>query len=193
MTARSIRTCFRERQTSASPPDFVGGCTCDRYEYVDGTATLTVLYPASLSIVAGTDSTTKEATCNAGVGTGCGVTRTFTYQVLDQNHNPLTGSWIASQQFWDEIHTTSPPPNGLGLTGYTTTCTPSNTGPCGKYVNSQGQFAEGALGACSTACYSNKTCVTAGYTAATQTWHIGSYSIVNTVQYYCDHVVWNGH
>jgi hypothetical protein len=170
-----------------------GKCTCTNQGDVYGKASLTVLYPASLSIVAGTDSTTKEATCSAGSGTGCGVTRTFTYQVLDQNSNPITGSWIATQQFWDEIHVTSPDGLGLKSSNPKTTCSPPNTGPCGIYVNSLGQFNEAGLGACSTACYVNKTCATAGYTAASQTWHVGSYPIVNSVSVYCDHVLWNGH
>jgi hypothetical protein len=183
---------FPGAPATRSSPDFVGGCTCDQYGYVDGTATLTVLYPASLSIVAGTDSTTREATCNAGVGTGCGVTRSFTYQVLDQTGHALTGSWIASQQVWDAINTTSP--NGLGITSYTTTCSPPNTGPCGVHVNSQGQFNESpGLSVCSTYCYSNGTCVTAGYTAASQTVHIGSYAVVQQLQYYCNQVKVNGH
>jgi hypothetical protein len=158
---------------------------------VYASATANVLYPASLSIVSGTDSTTREATCPVGSSTGCGVTRSFTYQVVDQFGHAMTGSWIASQQVWDAIVTTSP--NGLGLTGYTTTCSPSNTGPCGFYVNSLGQFPERALFACSTVCYANNTCVTAGYTNANQTAHIGSYSIVQHISYYCDHVLVNGH
>ena len=90
------------------------------------------------------------------------MTRTFTYQVLDQNGHAMTGSWIASQQFWDAVQVTSP--DGLGLKNGTskTTCSPPNTEPCGIYVNSLGQFEEAGLGACSTACYANKTCVTAG-------------------------------
>ncbi len=157
-------------------------------------ANSTVLYPAGLSIVSGSDSTTKEAACqttaNGKPATGCGVSRSFTYQVLDQNGNPMTGSWIASQQFWDAITVTSP--NGLGASGFVTTCSPVNTGPCGFHVSSAGQFAEKSLSTCSTVCYSNNTCVTAGYTNADQTIHIGSYSITQHNSYYCDHVLVNG-
>jgi hypothetical protein len=151
-----------------------------------------VQIPTSLSIVKGTNSLTSEATCTTGGSTGCGVTRSFTYQVNDQEvpPQPITGSGIASLQFWDAIQTTSP--NALGLTGYTTTCTPSNTGPCGQYVNSSGQFGEKSLGACSTACISNGACVTGGPTNANQTWYIGSFSIVQQLSYYCSKVLVNG-
>ena len=137
-------------------------CQCPADTSGTTSSTVTVLYPKSLSIVAGTDNTTKEATCSVESSTGCGVTRTFTYQVLDQNGHAMTGSWIASQQFWDAVQVTSP--DGLGLKNGTskTTCSPPNTGPCGIYVNSLGRFEEAGLGACSTACYANKTCVTAG-------------------------------
>lgn len=106
--------------------------------------------------------------------------------------NAIQGSGIATLQFWDSFQTTSP--NYLGLTGYNTTCSPPNTGPCGLFVNSQGEFGEGNLGACSTVCYNSSTrvCVTGGPTNANQTWHIGSYSIVQQVSIYCDHVLVNG-
>jgi hypothetical protein len=96
--------------------------------------------PTSLSIVAGTDSTTSEATCSAGsFGTGCGVVRTFTYQVNDQQGKPIQ---TAGLQVWDAITTTSP--NNLNLTGYITTCTGTpagtNGGPCNVTTNSLGQF-----------------------------------------------------
>lgn len=41
----------------------------------------------------------------------------------------FTTSGIANLQFWDTIQTGSP--NGLGLVGYTTTCSPPNSGPSG--------------------------------------------------------------
>jgi len=166
-------------------------CTCQGdLQNWGASANIVVQVPTSLSIVSGTDSTTREATCPVGSATGCGITKSFNYQVLDQYGNPITGADISALQFWDSIQTTSP--NGLGLSGYTTTCNPPNTGPCGIYVNSQGQFRENGLGVCSTVCYANGTCVTAGYTNADQTWHIGSYSIVQHISYYCDHVLVNG-
>ncbi len=149
-----------------------------------------VQVPTSLSIVPGTDSTTAEATCSAGsFGTGCGVTRSFTYQVNDQE-TPAQPIQAAGLQIWDEVNTTSP--NSLGLTGYTTTCSPPNTGPCGVTTNSVGQFLELSLGACSTVCRVNNACTTGGPTNANQIWHVGSSTITQSVSLYCDRVTVNG-
>ncbi|MGH9376220.1 MAG: hypothetical protein ACRD1J_08660, partial [Terriglobia bacterium] len=160
-----------------------------------GTSKILDQIPTSLSIVAGTDSTTSEATCPVGSSTGCGVTRSFTYQVMDQESpaKPIQSPGIANMQFWDSFQITSP--NNLGVTGSVTTCSPANTGPCNLFVNSQGQFLEKSLSVCSTVCYnsSTKMCVTGGPTNANQTWHIGSYSIVQQISLYCDHVLVNGH
>lgn len=141
--------------------------------------------PTSLSIVSGTDSTTAEATCSAG--TGCGCTRSFTYQVNDQTGSPMK---VAGLELWDAISTTTP--NYLNLTGYTTTCSPPNTGPCGVTTNVDGQFKELSLNACAPACKSGNACIKAGPTNADQTWHVGSAQIVQHIGYYCDHVTVNG-
>lgn len=143
----------------------------------------TVQVPTSLSIVAGTDSTTTEASCTGG---GCGCTRSFTYQVNDQNGAPMN---VAGLDVWDSIATTSP--NNLTLQSYNTTCVPANTGPCGVSTDANGQFQEAALGACAPACKSNNQCIHAGPTNADQTWHVGSATIVKHVGYYCDHVTVN--
>ncbi len=149
-----------------------------------------VQVPTSLSIVPGTDSTTPEASCSAGsFGTGCGVTRSFTYQIKDQD-NPPQAIQAAGLQIWDEVNTTSP--NNLGLTGYTTTCSPANTGPCGVTTNSVGQFLELSLGACSTVCRVNNACTTGGPTNANQIWHVRSSTITQSVSLYCDRVTVNG-
>ncbi len=152
-------------------------------------APVTVQVPTSLSIVAGTDSTSGESTCSAGsAGTGCGCARTFTYQVNDQYENPMK---VAGLAIWDEIHTTSP--NNLSITGYQTTCTPANTGPCGAATDANGQFEESpGLIICSTVCRVNGTCTKGGPTNANQTVHVGSASIVQNLAYYCDHVTVNG-
>ncbi len=141
----------------------------------------TVQVPTSLSIVAGTDSTTTEASC-AG-GTGCGCTRSFTYQVNDQNGSPILQAGL---NVWDSISTSSP--NNLNLQSYNTTCTPANTGSCGVATDANGQFREASLGACAPVCKSNNMCVTGGPTNANQTWHVGSAAIVKQVGYYCNHV-----
>ena len=145
--------------------------------------------PTSLSIVAGTDSTSPEASCSAGsFGTGCGVTRSFTYQVNDQNGNSIQ---TAGLEVWDAIATTSP--NNLSISGYNTTCSPSNTGPCGVTTNSSGQFEEQpGLSVCSTVCRVNNACTKAGQTNATQTVYVGPASIVQQLVYYCDHITVNG-
>jgi hypothetical protein len=152
-----------------------------------------VQVPTSLSIVTGTSSTTSESSCsftdiNGNTQTGCGVIRSFMYQVNDQSGQPIQ---VAGLQVWDEINTTSP--NNLGITGYVTTCTPANTGPCGFTTNSLGQFQENRLSVCAGACRVNNNCTTGGPTNANQVIHVGSYAITQSISYYCDHVTANGH
>lgn len=149
-----------------------------------------VQVPTTISIVAGSDATTSESSCSAGTsGTGCGVTRSFTYQVNDQTGAPLL---VAGYQVWDSIATTSP--NNLGITGYTTTCTAAgktNSGPCGVATNSNGQFAEHQP-ICSTVCRVNNACVAGGPTNANQTVRVGPSTIVQSLSYYCNRVTVNG-
>lgn len=150
-----------------------------------------VQIPTSLSIV-GIDSTTSEASCSAGsFGTGCGVTRSFIYQVNDQE-SPPKPIQIAGLQIWDAINTTTP--NTLNITAYNTTCVPANTGPCGVTTNSSGQFGENnpGLSVCSTVCRVNGACTTGGPTNATQTVHVESYTITRNLSYYCNHITVNG-
>lgn len=153
-----------------------------------------VQVPTSLTIVPGTDSTTAENTCTFSGSdgkqyTGCGIKRAFTYQIMDQQ-SPAQPISTGVLQFWDEIHTTSP--NNLGLFGYSTTCAPSNTGPCGTTTSSDGKFLELNLGACSSVCFANNACTTGGPTNANQTWHIGSFTVTQAISYYCNHVTVNG-
>jgi hypothetical protein len=116
------------------------------------------------------------------------VTRSFTYQVNDQNGNSIQ---TAGLEVWNAIATTTP--NNLSISGYNTTCSPSNTGPCGVTTNSSGQFEEQpGLSVCSTVCRVNNACTKAGQTNATQTVYVGSVSIVQQLVYYCDHITVNG-
>jgi hypothetical protein len=144
--------------------------------------------PTKLSIISGTDSTTAEASCPVGSLTGCGMHRSFTYQIMDQQ-TPAQPINTGSLQFWDVLQTTSP--NNLGISGYLTTC-PGNTGPCGVTTSLDGRFQEANLGVCSTVCRVNNACTTGGPTNANQTWHIGTYAIVQQISYYCNHVTVNG-
>jgi len=148
---------------------------------------MTVQVPTSLSIVSGTSPTTAEAGCQSG--TRCGITRSFTYQVNDQNGSPIR---VAGMEVWDSIATTTP--NNLGLTSYVTTCGPgqTNSGPCGVTTNANGQFVEAALSVCSTVCFVNNACTTGGPTNATQTVHVAGATITQNIIYYCDHVTVNG-
>lgn len=147
--------------------------------------------PTSLSIVSGTDSTSSEASCSGSFGTGCGMTRAFTYQVNDQSGQPIQ---YAGLEVWDSIAITSP--NNLGATGFATTCTfadETNNGPCGRTTDSGGQFPESpGLTVCAAVCQSNSMCVSGGPTNANQTIHVGPSSIVQSIGYYCDHVTVNG-
>ncbi|HYK88554.1 MAG TPA: IPT/TIG domain-containing protein, partial [Acidobacteriota bacterium] len=157
-----------------------------------------VQIPTSLSIVAGTSSTTPEASCTTTVAgqpaTGCGVTRSFTYQVNDQD-TPAQPIEAAGLQVWDAISVTSP--NNLGISGVATTCTGTaagtNNGPCNVTTNSLGQFEETpGLSVCSTVCRVNNACTTGGPTNANQTVHVGPSTITQSPSYYCDHITVNG-
>jgi len=155
-----------------------------------------VQIPTSLSIVSGTDSTTNEAACtfisNGTTYTGCGVTRSFTYQVNDQHSPPQPIQAVL--QFWDSFGTVSPNPLGIG--GFMTTCTGTsagtNNGPCGVTTNSNGQFLEKSLSVCSTVCRSNGVCTTGGPSVVTQTYHVGTGAIAQSISYYCSRVLVNG-
>lgn len=152
--------------------------------------------PTSLSIVTGTSSTTAEASCKTSGGlTGCGVTRTFTYQVNDQNGDPIA---INNMTVGDVICTTST--NQLNLVGYVTTCggttgeCSGTAGPCGKYTNASGQFPE-MLTICAPACYSSGKCSTAGQTIANQTWTVAGHQLnsdVKSISYQCNKILVNG-
>ncbi len=152
-----------------------------------------VQIPTSLSIVAGTDSTTPESSCtytdvHGNPQTGCGMVRSFMYQVNDQENPPQPIQ--AALPVWDVITTTTP--NNLMITGYVTTCTPANTGPCGVYTSNTGQFEEQSLNVCSSICRSNNVCVAGGPTNATQAIHLGAFVITQNDSYFCDHVTVNG-
>jgi hypothetical protein len=159
--------------------------------HTSNSLTFYVQTPTSLSIVVGTDSTTSEAQCTFTSGgqqyTGCGLSRSFTYQVKDQAGNPIQSAGL---QVWDSFGTVSPNPLGIG--GFLTTCTPANTGPCGVTTNGAGQFAERQLSVCSTVCRSNGVCVTAGPSIVNQTWHVGTGSLTQNISYYCQRVLVNG-
>ncbi len=141
--------------------------------------------PTSLSIVPGTSLTTSEAACTTSGGlSGCGVTRTFMYQVNDQNGQPIK---VANMAVGDVICSTST--NQLNLQGYKTTCggvtgsCSGTSGPCGAYTNSNGQFSE-TLAVCAPACTSSGTCCAAGQTIANQTWTVAGTTLNSERQEY---------
>ena len=155
--------------------------------------TFYVQIPTSLSIVTGTDSTTPESSCtymdvHGNPQTGCGMVRSFMYQVNDQEVPPQPIQ--AALPVWDVITTTTP--NNLMITGYLTTCTPANTGPCGIFTSNTGQFEEHSLSVCSGVCRANNVCKTGGPTNATQAIHLGASVIAQNDSYFCDHVTVNG-
>lgn len=173
---------------SGSVTDFTHGC--------GGFASQSVFVqvPTSLSIVAGTGSTTTEGACSPPTG-ACGVVRTFTYQIKDQSGNPIQ---VANMALGDVICTSGT--NGLGLTAYTTTCSGTTggcsgtPGPCGIFAFASGQFTE-ILKACSTACKVSGMCVTAGQTLSSQTWTVAGETLssdVKTLSYQCNKILVNG-
>jgi hypothetical protein len=113
-------------------------------------------------------------------------------QVYDQHTPTAQPIQTAGLQIWDSISTGSP--NNLSLTSYTTTCSPTqtNSGPCGRSTNSSGQFAD-SLPVCSTVCNSSGVCVTGGPTNATQTVHVGSFTITQSLGFYCSYIHVNGY
>jgi hypothetical protein len=169
------------------------GCT---FVPREPTAPVTVQTPTSLSIVSGTDSTTTEAGCTTTSGyAGCGVRRTFKYQVNDQNGNPIR---VANMEYGDVVCTTST--NQLNLTGYLTTCggttgsCSGTAGPCGQYTDENGQFSE-VLTLCAPACKPSGTCTTAGQTTANQTWTVNGTKLtsdVKSISYQCNKILVNG-
>jgi len=158
--------------------------------YTSAFAIVTGLAPASLSIFSN-DSTPPEASCGlTGGGTGCGVSRSFKYQVIDQFGHPLQ---VGGYNIWDAF--AMPSPDGLNMgSRFVTTCLPANTGPCGVQTDGNGQFDEMALSVCAGACHPSNVCTLGGgaYSQVTQTWHVGPSSINQTIRYYCDHVTVNG-
>jgi hypothetical protein len=144
--------------------------------------------PTSLAIVPGTSSTTAGPCTLSGGGSGCGMSRAFTYQVLDQTGAVMQVGGLA---VWDAITVTGANPLNLGK-NFATTC-PGGTGPCGPVTNGSGQFQELSLGICASACIVNKKCVTVGPTQATQVWHVGpTATIAQQIGYFCDHATVNG-
>lgn len=141
--------------------------------------------PTKLAILP-PDSTTAESGAPL-CSVGCGVARSFTYQVSDQFGMPLQ---VAGLQVCDSI--AIPSPNPLNVTSFMTTCTPANTGPCGVVTNSNGQFAERNVGVCAPACKSNGVCIAGGPSVTNQTYHIGTSSIVQSIGYYCSKTTVNG-
>jgi hypothetical protein len=152
--------------------------------------------PTRLSIVTVTDSTPPEAACTTSAGNaGCGVARTFTYQVNDQNGNPIQ---MANMPVGDVICNTST--NQLKLQGYITSCggmtgtcwgTP---GPCGKFTDPSGRFPE-RLSLCAPLCKPKGTCTTAGQTIANQTWTVNGTQLssdIKSISYQCNKILVNG-
>lgn len=129
----------------------------------------------------GTDTTTSPAQCTAGTSEACGVTRTFKYQVLDQNGQPIKRSML----FSDAIKGGSP--NGCNLTSY-------NTTPPDTYTFPDGTFNE-TLRICAPACRSGSMCITGCTTAASQTWTVDGVALngdVKSLSYQCDKILVNG-
>lgn len=154
------------------------------------TFNITVVKPTSLSIVSGTSSTTAEASCTTPGGlAGCGVTRTFKYQVRDQFTLPIQ---VGGMPIWDSIQAGAP--NGCNLVGFTTTCSPPNTGPCNKVTFGNGQFDE-TLSICAPACRSTTgVCIVGCETAASQTWNVNGFPLtadLKQLSYQCDRILAN--
>jgi hypothetical protein len=157
----------------------------------------TVQVPTSLVIVSGSSSTTAEGSCTTGGLAGCGVTRTFKYQVMDQESPPQPIKQ-ANMAFGDVICNTST--NQLNLQSYQTTCGGmtgqcwGTAGPCHQFTDANGQFNE-TLTVCAPACKPSGVCTTAGQTAPTQTWTVEGHKLtgdVKNLSYQCNKILVNG-
>lgn len=128
---------------------------------------MTVRKPTSL-VKTGTDTTTSEARCTTSSGAaGCGVKRTFVYQVKDQlGKNFSLATSTGGVTFYDTI-TTVAGQNGCNLSGYNTTC--PMPGPCSQVTF--GTFNE-TLSICAPACRSGVRCITGCTTTARQVWTV---------------------
>ncbi|HEV2852020.1 MAG TPA: hypothetical protein VHC97_04375 [Thermoanaerobaculia bacterium] len=161
------------------------------YQTAQGSASafldLTVQKPSSLTRM-NNSSTTSEASCTPPGGTsgsGCGVTRTFTYIIYDQLGDPFQANAVT---FWDKITNVSGQ-NGCNITTYKTTC-PNNTGPCAKTTNG---LIDETLGICSTACKSGSSCITGCTTTAKQIWTVNGIALPEiTLTYRCNQILVNG-
>ncbi|HVA02029.1 MAG TPA: Ig-like domain-containing protein [Terriglobia bacterium] len=169
-------------------------CTASGEPCYNNSGTCNVQVPTSLSIV-GTDSTTAESSCTTGGSAGCGVTRTFKYQVNDQNGQPIR---VANMAFGDVICNTAT--NQLNLQSYSTTCSGTTgscsgtSGPCGQFTDANGQFSE-TVSVCAPACKPSGTCITAGQTIANQTWKVAGHPLnsdVKSLSYQCNKILVNG-
>lgn len=162
------------------------GKTSDPY-----TVNLTVQQPTKL-VITGTDTTSAEAKCPANNPTGCGVTRTFTYQVYDQLSpaNPIQ----ASLDHFDGISAVLGS-NGCNLGSYQTTC--ATNASCGLQTQQNGSFSEN-LPICAPACISAGKCIgqcANGPTQANQTWTVNGFVLtgdIKTLSYNCTKVLVDG-
>ena len=173
--------------STASPGD--NSVSVSTAEGAGNSVNFFVQVPTSLSMVTGTASGT-EGPCTSSA---CGTIVSFTYQVNDQDTPPQPIN--ASMSFWDSFAAFSPDPLGMNSAALATTCTfnqQTNSGPCGVFTSSNGQFKEGALGACSTVCKVNGACATGGPSVVGQTWHIASSEVTQTISEYCQKVLVNG-
>ena len=174
--------------STATPGNNAGAISVTASNETSNAKDFYVQVPASLSIVPGTAAGTTEQMCSSNA---CGTIVTFKYQVNDQDSpaQPIH----ASMSMWDSFGSFSP--DNLQMQGkpFVTTCSPNqtNSGPCGVSTFTDGTFAEGGVGACSTLCY-NGACTTGGPSGVPQTWHIASQSITQQISEYCEKVLVNG-
>ena len=86
--------------------------------------------------------------------------------------------------FWDKISVGST--DTCKLTSFDTTCTPANTGPCGKLTFSTGTFND-SYNICSPHCKSSSgSCITGCSTGATQIYYVNGFAINKPITYACN-------
>jgi hypothetical protein len=168
---------FTHQPTCQPPPCHT---PCQNYpQQVASSSTCNVQVPTSLKLV-GTMGQGTESTCTYGNSQqGAGYYRRVTWQVLDQNGQPIL---ISSMRVQDS----------LANAGGTNTCGfPANGGRTGTgYTDSNGEFPD-TYSICSSACLNGGNC----QSTENQTWTVAGYvlsSDVKKVVYTCTGITING-
>lgn len=183
ITVTAVKESAAENDSPVSVTYTVNGITTS-----PGMLALTVRKPTSLRRT-GTDTTSEPRRCTTSGGSaGCGVNRTFVYQVVDHLGKDFAlATSTGGVTFYDSIATVSGQ-NGCNLGGYNTTC--PTAAPCSQ--KTFGTFNE-TLSICAPACRSGTRCITGCTTNATQKWFVNGIEVATfALSYQCNRILVDG-